>query len=234
MEPSSEVNYWLSLLPKNKRNNLKVVHRDEVDRQYLYHLTMDARLRTMAPQVSQRTLSAEDRAIPRISTSTSLAGCMLGYQSTTHDFQQQHYRGWYIYGLEYDYAVIPNKRLLPDVDVSEEFWLVTYDGSTTAYKTKMLAKFFIETMRVTRRLRKTVNSYIGYVDVLTDAGFYLTKTRKIPKGKYRVTWEGENLYHERDDTFLVEAISASEFDSVNRVTVSLLSMDEPLPGSAGW
>ena len=137
MTTPADIERWLSLLPPSKQGDVKVRHHKDVGP--LYHISTNHELGAMMPSVTRRTLSAEDRAIPRISVAPTLAGCILAYQACDYDFDADEYKGWYVYGLPFEHAVRPTKQLLPDVEMSDEHWLVTFDPDTVAYYPRTVA-----------------------------------------------------------------------------------------------
>jgi len=110
-------------------NELTLVSAQELNKP-LYHISMNPSIKAFTPQVSSRTLTKENRSIPRISTSTSLIGCMNGYQSVMSDMMNREgkkFNGLFkVYQLPYQFALRPSKKFLPDVDLTDEFWLFSW------------------------------------------------------------------------------------------------------------
>lgn len=236
MTTPADIERWLSLLPPSKQGEVKVRHYRDMGVGKLYHISSNHELGPMMPSVTKRTLAAEDRAVPRISTATTLAGCILAYQACTHDFEDPDYKGWYVYGLPFEHAVRPSKKLLPDVEMSDEHWLVTFCPETIAYIPRPVAKFFITDIAKTRRLRNMLVRYNGYVDVHSPEGLVVAKNKVLPMGKYAFHWTQQDLRtYEDSDAFVFEPISNAEYKTVRRDSVSLLGFDDHVrPGSAYW
>lgn len=236
MTTPAEIARWLSLLPPSKQGEVKVRHHRDMPHSKLYHISSNHELGPMMPSVTRRTLEAEDRAVPRISTSTSLAGCILAYQACTHDFESPDYKGWYVYGLPFEHAVRPSKKLLPDVDVSDEHWLVTFCPESIAYIPRPVAKFFITDVAKTRKLRQMMVRYNGYIDVHSAEGLCVAEGKILPPGKYAFCWHKDEMRtHQDADAFVFTPISAAEYKTVRRDSVSLLGIEDfPRPGSAYW
>lgn len=234
MTTPAEIQRWLSLLPPSKQGEVKVRRYQDVGK--LYHISSNHELGPMMPSVTKRTLAEEDRAVPRISVATTLAGCVLAYQACTHDFESPDYKGWYVYGLPFEHAVRPSAKLLPDVEMSDEHWLVTFCPETIAYIPRPVAKFFITDVQQTRRLRNIRVRYNGYVEVMGLEGLRVAEDKILPPGKYRFHWTREDLRTYKDsDAFVFEPVSNAEYKTVRRDTVSLLGFDDHVkPGSAYW
>lgn len=236
MTTPTDIERWWALLPPSKQGALRVVGRQELSQPYLYHISTDHHLRSMTPSVTKRTLASEDRAIPRISVAPSLAGCILAYQSCGYDFESDVYNGWYVYGVPYQHAVRPDRTLLPDVDTTDEHWLVTFDPDTVIYTPKPIAKFFIQSVESSRRLRRIITSYSGYIDVIDPTGLTLVTGQTLPMGRYELSWNTQDLkQHDTVAGITTTSVSAAEYQSHRRATVSLLGVDEfRRPNSSNW
>ncbi len=233
MTTPADIERWLSLLPPSKQGDVKVRHHKDVGP--LYHISTNHELGAMMPSVTRRTLSAEDRAVPRISVAPTLAGCILAYQACDYDFDADEYKGWYVYGLPFEHAVRPSKQLLPDVEMSDEHWLVTFDPDTVAYYPRTVAKFFITDIQRQRRLRARIISYKGFVEVTSFDGLVVAKGKVLPRGKYEFSWDNHRLKNHADaDGFTFTPVSVAEYKTAKRETVSLLAFDDQRPGSAYW
>lgn len=236
MTTPADIERWKALLPVSKQGEVKVRDAQEIGQPFLYHISMDHVLRSMTPSVTRRTLSAEDRAVPRISVAPTLAGCILAYQSCGHDFESDAYNGWYVYGLPYQHAVRPSKHLLPDVEITDEHWLVTFDPQTVVYKPRPVAKFFIERVSTQRRLRKILTNFSGYIDVIEPTGLVVAEGKVLKPGRYSLSWNKEDLVdYKTAGQFLFDRVSSAEYKTIRDTTVSLLSIDQlRRPGSAYW
>lgn len=137
----------------------------------------------------------EDNTVPRVSTAPTLLGCMAGYSSLYNLFMSI-YDGkrqppvFYIYDIDYTYCIKPSKKLVPDVEESDEYWLVTYDKETVKYRGKKTA--VINLYRRIEEVRKSkvhtiIYSYVFTVNVISKEGLMLDKTTKLDKGHYIVT-----------------------------------------------
>lgn len=236
MTTPADIQRWGSLLPPSKQGAVKVKTVADIGQPLLYHISTDQGLRSMIPSVTRRTLTTEDRAIPRISVAPTLAGCILAYQACWHDFASGEYSGWYVYGLPYQHAVRPSKELLPDVEITDEHWLVTFDPETVVYTPIPVAKFFVTSVETVRRLRLTIDEYRGYIEVISPDGLSVAKGKTLPKGRHNFVWNSRDLKdYTCADGFHFEKVSAGEYITKKNETVEMLSFGGNMrPGSAYW
>lgn len=134
MSALTEFQKYTELLTDKVSKNMSPVLREQLPTKNLYHISNNAKIPVFIPQVSARTLDKEDVRVPRICTAGYLLACILGYGGMWNDFYNGKNKGWFIYGFDFDLAVRPNKRLLPDQKETGEYWLITYNKETTEYK----------------------------------------------------------------------------------------------------
>lgn len=236
MTTGEDIKRWLSMLPEHKRKLFTLRTKSEVGTPHLYHISRNHDITSFSPNVSTRTLLDEDRSIPRICTATSLAGCLLGYQSQRYDFETSEYKGWYIYGIPYRYAIRPTAELLPDVGVSDEHWLVTFDPSTVEYLPVVVGKFFFNKKESVHRFRRLISEYHGYLDVIAPEGLRLTDGVHAPRGIYDLRYMPSELStHKSTGGLKIGEVSRGEYIAVRNTSVELLSRrNRPLRGSELW
>ena len=96
--------------------------------------------------VSQpKLVHGESRAIPRTSTSSSILGCMLGFGDIGRGYlinalDSKNDNTIFIYKMDYDLAVKPSKDLVPDVDYTDEHWLIASSVKTREYTGSIIGK----------------------------------------------------------------------------------------------
>lgn len=116
------------LIPEAILRNCRVVPRATLPTG-LFHISANPALGEMIPQIPKRVLRTEDFTFPRICVSSSLVGCIFGHSGTLADYAKNKpvgrdwLGGYAIYALDFDVALRPNRALLSDVDVSDEYWL---------------------------------------------------------------------------------------------------------------
>lgn len=217
---------YLEPLMGDKLNQLTLYSAAEVNRP-LYHISMDSNISYFTPQISKRTLSVEDRSLPRISTSTCLIGCLNGYQSALHDMdnrQHKQFNGIFtVYDLPYQYAVKPSKKLLADVDYSDEYWLVSYKKETYRTIPHRLAEFTIPKIERVYGKDTTDETYHMYVKV-NQGELYLNQSMKLSQGYYSVLLKGYHFRYPLDQRNLIEVQPISERD-YNLVTALSMTIN---------
>lgn len=206
----------------------------------LYHISKDPDIKEFIPQVSARTAVKEDKSIPRVCTAYTIWGCIKGYAAVVFDFNQEDdktFRGGYqIYGLPYELCLRPSKRLLPDVDVTEERWLVGYDADHLQIKPERLGKFFLRTLTTTKVGKAKHLDVSLYLEVLPGYGSLRIHPELLLEAGY---WKIEvvGMLHEWDwpesDAVTVTKISQSDYLAMKKSIASTLSF-ESVPVSARW
>nr|DAT15844.1 MAG TPA: hypothetical protein [Caudoviricetes sp.] len=167
---------------------LTIYNAGEINRP-LYHVSMNPNIQRFTPQVSNRTLLGEDRTVPRISTSTCLLGCLNGYQSLISDMdkrESKNFLGLYrVYGIPYQYAIKPSKKLLKDVDISDEYWITSWKKETQSIVPDVIADFLvpkIETVYGSNGQDKVIHIFIH----VKRATLYLDHEKQLSQGFYEV------------------------------------------------
>lgn len=179
-------------IPSRLHKKIEVLSADELGRDFLYHLSSDSNIRKFIPQVSNRTMNIEDRSIPRVSTSAHLAGAMSAAQFVEWDFQDSRddFDGRFtVYGIEFEYALKPDRSLLPDRNQTDEYWLISYDRQSEEYKPRKLAEFSVLSLR---NFFKAEKWELDIVIQINDAPFYLRPKGRsgyyeLDRGHYRLT-----------------------------------------------
>ena len=216
---------YLSALLGDGVKDLTLYTAKEVNRP-LYHMSMNPDIKLFSPKVSARTLSKEDRSVPRISTSTSLIGCMNGYQSMFTDIAnraKKNFTGLYtIYELPYQLAVKPSKKLLPDAELSDEYWIVSWKKETYATRPNVIGEFNIPQINITYGNDgedKTVTVFLK----VREGEFYLSHDVKVPQGYYEVTLKGYNFKYplKNNNRITVKEITEREYIKVTSLSVMI-------------
>lgn len=204
-------------------NGLTLYSAAEVNRP-LYHVSMNPHIKAFYPKVSKRTLSKEDRSIPRISTSTSLIGCLNGYQSMVSDMdgrETKNFNGLFkVYDLPYQYAIKPSKGLLIDVDNSDEYWLISWKKETYATLPNVAADFTIPKIETVYGNDGKDYTYHCYLRVYTH--LYLDHQKKLSPGYYHVVLNGYNFKYPLTNNNLIQAHEISETEYNKVVALSMM------------
>lgn len=238
---------FLETKPEEMVSQLKIVTKDDLLNGVLFHVSKNAKLEKFVPYVSQRTLDDEDRVFPRVSTSPTLAGCLMGYQSDLSDFHRhssgrslegtpvKFRSGWYVYELPFDVAVRPSKELVPDADRSDEHWLLPFDKEHAEYHGKLAARFFYEAVTYLPDKEETIVSLVIYAVVEENPVPFNDKVT-LTKGFWRMKVVGLHNAESWDKIPEVKAeqISKIEYDSIKRFAASLLSLEDIQSASYRW
>ncbi len=177
---SKEMQAYLKLLAPTTVENVTVVTPKELGCDYLLHVSTNPKIPAFIPMVSQRTLNKEDRTVPRVCTAKTIVGCLKGYQAQVANFHNQE--PITVYALPFEEALVPGTKLLPDVKVTDEVWLVGYSAKYRAYKPMVIGELFINTLKYYATGMRTYDAEF-YAKV--DKPFNLTSERKLDNGFYR-------------------------------------------------
>jgi hypothetical protein len=249
MSAEQAIQHFLSLLPEDVARELTIVPASKLDPACLLHISKDTAIPAFTPTVTRRGMEMENRSVPRVSTAPSLVGCIMGYSSDLYDFMEQpnsvsadrqrkiKYRGgWGIYGIPFQFALRPSKKLLPDAARTDEHWLVTYDEATVKYEPQLVGKFFYEvvTYRAGRDLPQVEVEMI--VEVLTDTPIRFDNKTVLKRGFHRLLIKGMHNADRWDKIPVVEAreINRVEYSASKQLVASMLSFENLAPASADW
>lgn len=224
--------------PEHVKKNVEVL---EPDYPLALHISTNPTIAEFYPMVSKRGLTDEDRSIPRVSTASSLWGCIVGYSSLLSDFEAEHRNDWMggyvIYGLPYKLKLKPNATLLPDVTQTDEEWIVGFDNTHRHIEPKKLGKFFAHRVTMTSTGAKTQ---------LYDVTLYLEISSSIPSPlpvlpdhsvesgywKMEVLGVDSKTYWDPSKITLHQ-ITKEEYLAKKKLSAGLLSF-EGLPPSTVW
>jgi hypothetical protein len=240
---------YLSLLVPEVRREMTVVTPQTLGTPYLLHISKDTDLARFVPGVTRRGMKKEDRTVARVSTSPCLMGCLLAYNSDMFDFHERKpglkfgearsvpFKGGYaIYGFQFDVAVRPTRKLVPDVEQTDEHWLLPYDERHTAYQPETLGKVFYSSVAYEVWEGRAVPRIEMYVEVLTEQPIWLDGRQKLTKGCWRITMTDLHRSVKWNEVrgLTIEEISNSDYTAVKRNVASMLSFESYAPASARW
>lgn len=160
------------------------------------HISTNTNLKTMIPRIGERQLKDEDRSIPRICGCSDLVGCIYGHSAVYHNVNDGMYSDsvdeaapcYQIYRCNIEEFVRPSKKLVPDVTMTKEIWVVPYSPESvnvTPEKVGMLLPYSsIKTITMGRQT--IVNHFILNARVrITFDG------KEIEPGYYKFTIKGD-------------------------------------------
>lgn len=222
---------FLSTLPKTTTNNLTVVENTDNDK--LLHISADRKLNKFVPRIGFSQLKSEDRTIPRICVARTLVGCILGYDRIVFDFHNRfdktYERGYYIKSFDYEHSLVPDKKLVADVGITGEEWLVSYSSETSKYSSENIGKFFVQSItyipikdggkiiNVTLMLHTTEDMQLDTATRLS-AGFYEIDIKDMNSCEYNLSEKDSK------NMFTVTKITESDFNNIKKISTSLENM----------
>lgn len=216
--------YLAAMLAENI-NEITAYTAGEVNRP-LYHISMNNDIKRFVPKVSNRTCNKEDRSVPRISTSTSLVGCFNGYQSMLSDMEGRkvkNFNGLFtVYNLPFQYAIKPSYKLLPDVEVTDEYWLISWKRETYGIEPDKVAEFTIPKIETVYGSDGKDTTYHIYINVKTDK-LYIDHEKCLDRGYYHLIFKGYNFNYplSKNANILVERIKENEYIKVTSLSIML-------------
>ena len=247
VDAKESMDQYLSLLPEKVRTQLAIVTPEQLKQPYLLHISKDTNISALYPFVSTRIAYFEDKSVPRICCAPTLAGCFLGYAKDIKDFcareddvSGDHRRtvrwrgGWVVYGVEYQMALRPSNKLVPDADLSDEHWMVTYDQQTIEYRPIRLAKVFYESALLVAGSKYPDSEVTMLVEVLTDTPIRFDNRVVLTKGCWRVVAKGLHQTRRWDKipSVTAESIARPVYQAKKTLVASMLSLEEAMPVSA--
>ena len=239
------VDQYLATVSPKVRENVKVVSPEDLGTDTLFHVTYDPKIRSFNPRVSQKTMSSEDRSLPRVSTSPYIGGALAGYAVVEWEFNSERSRkdfrgGWYIYAIPFEYALKPNKEVQPDVEGTDEIWLVPYNDAQWKIIPKRIGAFFIEELRVRWEGRRRIVTALFCLENDSDTPIALSRDVIVKRGYWSFASEGfNNDFHTQRKYYPpviqdLKLLTASEYALKKKLSASMLSYfnsNEVLPMS---
>lgn len=179
-----EIEDFLKLQSLKVRNNVKIVTPEDIGQNFFLHVDKETP-KLFTPQVSRRALQDEDISVPRSTVGVTIAGCLVGYVSMEKDFFSQD-NGLAICALDFEYSLRPTAMLVPDVEESDEHWLVGYNKEMTRLIPRHVGKIFISEVTYKRNEEKKRSEGIAtvHIEVETNTPLKLDDKIKLTKGHY--------------------------------------------------
>lgn len=238
MTDNTDILKYLDLLNPKVKSNVSIVSAEELGKENMLHISRDGGIKVFTPLVSNRTANNEDRSVPRICVAPDLMGCILGYAADLVDFDWQPEDnklwkgGYYIYAIPYEFALRPGKKLLYDVEFTDEHWLVGYNPANVKYNASKIGKVFYHSVLTIQKdsgLRKR-REITMFIEVNGDTPVHFNKEHKLTKGKWKIVVYGLHNVESHQDTperLSVAQISESEYKEAKKLSADLLSFTEP-------
>lgn len=238
MSDRDDMERFLDAKPPVVQRGVEIITPTDLPIPLLFHISRNTDIKEFIPVIGSRQAPSEDRTVPRVCVAPTLLGCLIGYAASTHDFYhgERHadhnpWKGGYkIYGFGFNHALRAKKRVVYDAAMSDECWLVAYNGDTVKYKPVDIGRVFLSEIRATATNDGSPREdVVMYAEILRDPGIPFSKTVTLTKGWWRITgpsadqipnWKSERA-------FTVTAISQEEYIQKKELTAGLLAIDAP-------
>lgn len=238
-EERKELDRVLELLPASIAKGLKIVSPADLPAGTLYHISTNHDIPKFIPCISRRTMEGEDRSVPRVCVSPDILKAMLGYGAVYSDFQDwdsskgkmKNKADWMIYQFDFELAIRPLKKLLPDQRDTDEHWLITYSKNTREFVPTKVGRLKMVGYR-TQYLKGEMIDRLDLIIEVKAPKILFSNGVLLTKGFYKLAlanWKVSNRKH-REISVTASPITSEEFKSYFSERVSL----ENLPPSANW
>ena len=215
------------------KKNTIVVNSHDIQTPYLLHISGEKNPKYI-PRIGHRQGHSEDRTMPRVTASTCLTGCMVGYASMLQDFLDQniltgkgHLKDWkggfYIHKLPFEYCLKPNKKLVYDADRSNEHWLVTYDENTRQFDSSLIGRIVYD--KVT--LEPVTGGYAVYFSFFIELkeAASLDNTTLYDPGYYAGVFKFDRNTSYKNASLSFEEVTRDMYLNRKREVASMLSAE---------
>lgn len=228
----------VELLGEHVTSNIEVIEPKDLKVPLLFRLD-DFVPKVLIPRLPKSHAPSENTTVARVVTATTVFGCMSGHAGMlwllldrrVGEPGNNHYK---LTCYEFDYALLPNKKLVYDAEDTREAWLIAYDKETTSYKPFHYGEIFFHKVSVIVQGNATLNKSIAEILVhISDQrgvewcdGIFLEKGHyyiKADVSKYALGGgKGipKRMSYKDKDKFNVTPITASVYKSFRDVSVS--------------
>lgn len=217
------------------RANTVIVDRETMPIGQLLHITHDRRP-VYTPRIGMRQADSEDRTVPRITVSDTLAGCIIGHSMVDAETLAVPYRrspdflnGFYIRSLDFDVALKPNAKMVYDQPATNEHWLVGYDQDHQVYTSRVIGQFYVPEITSITKPDK-LNDVIMTLRIRVKEALWLTASQQLEPGYYECKFllNHKTTYKHRVDQ--IKPISQSEYRNTGGLVHSPLSISNDVVG----
>jgi hypothetical protein len=224
-------------------NNTKIITPEEIGQDYLLHIAI-RKIPEFIPYHSRASAYSEDNTIPRVHTSPTLAGCIIGFSMSgyltsslipnntkkdkNNSLDSSYLGGFYIHKIPFEVALKPNKKLVYDTKESDETWLITYNESTRKFPATVIGRMINSKLEVIPRIGKPPsNINIFLMEITEQEGIYLDKDTLLSKGHWKIAIDVDSK------EMVSTKITEKEYGSDHEAKASMLSFKEP-PAYHKW
>lgn len=226
----------LNLYPPKIKANTTIVTPETLGQDYLLHVAK-RKWDAMVPNVSRRGADSEDNTVPRLHMGTTLLNCIKGYASIQYQIMDNYvkqqainkeksnkinsgmveYRGgYYLHVIPFEVALKPNKKLVYDVDYTDEHWLITYNTDTRFYRPKAICRLVTSSLLIEANMVNGHDYHITFLlDIPTDISVRLDDDKVLNKGYYKLVLFNQTggKWNDKEYRFVkCQATNAGEFE----------------------
>lgn len=228
----------LKLLSRKVIKNTTTVTNEELGSPLL-HIAKDY-FKGLVPNVSKKASPSEDNTVPRVHTSPSILGCIIGYAGLFGDLHGVG-RGikftgrYYLYHIPFYYALKPNKQLVYDADDTDEHWLITYNTATRVYKPSNISEVLFT---------KSVTSIVGgkgiehdfevLLDIRPKEGCIISDGLHVEKGYHSLVVSYDDNPNSKNCTYRIKSIEPITKSKYDVVRLEACGLDKPLPTTESY
>ncbi len=232
-----DLDEFINNLPNKIKDNIKIV--ESTDTQPFVLRIDNKTPKYFEPLVPLSTSSDEDRSLPRVCVSSNLTDAILGIARLPKMFIENNFYNeavdpdaginkksniFHISLIPYNYAVKANEKLLPDVELTNEMWLVGYNKDNQKYYPEVVGHMFITNINITYKEHNNKKPLVYldcYINIEKDIDVYLKPNRKVSKGYYNLKIEKDN-----NGDLRLSKIDKKDFDKLSKVVLSKESFQE--------
>lgn len=234
----SEFDAFRTVHPTETLDELTVVTPKELGRNYVLHISKNKDLKTLIPYVCKRTQRDENRSVPRVCTAPTIAGCLIGYDTTIEEWLAEvgskdgfgkkdvpWAGGWYIYAIPFEYALRPTDKLVRHAKASDEHWLVSYNRTTWSYQPVKVGKLFYKSVTYRSESNAKVTEVEIYLEIDAAVSVPFCNGYKLQKGYHRIVIDKLFDMAAMDQVVMDAAVrlTREEYEKVKAPIASLLS-----------
>ena len=157
----------------------------------------------LLPLSSSEDIRREDRTVPRVCVSLNLVDCILGIARLHKEFiennvpDERNKKGniYSISAIPFLLAVKPDKKLLFDVDLTDEHWLIGYNEDTQKFYPVNVGEMFITNISIPYKEHnnfKPLTYMKCFVNIKSDVGVMIKPNRPVEKGYYKLLIEKDD------------------------------------------
>lgn len=223
-----ELEASIELMTDKVKNNITIIDANELKYPFMYHVGAEKNP-TYIPRIGQRQSDKEDRTVPRVTVSTSLIGCILGYSMLMYNFfnlpdTRDNKGGLYIHRVPFEYALKPTSKLTY-VRWSDEHWLTTYNKDTVTYKGQCIGKLIVKEV-LCKPIRDSYPDYTVKALLELTAPMPFSSHQELNPGYYLLTIPfNDKLTHKNTNKIIIENSTKEEFMGLKKEVAVLLSAD---------